>query len=497
MSLLRPSRLASQTLSMHDSEGACDALALRHRHIIGLVLSLLLPVFLGSLDGTIVATALPTIGRDLGDAADLPWIVSVYLLTSTAAAPLFGKISDIRGRRQTMLTSQAIFLLGSLGCALSPTMGALILSRALQGVGSGGLITQSMTILGDVAAPKERARYYTYFSIVYAASGALGPALGGYLAEHVRWTAIFWLNLPLGLLGLILTNRSLRGLPRHERPHRLDSLGAGLIVAASVSTMYFLDAGGVSFAWLSLKAAGLAAAAALLWACFALRLLTAPEPLIPLRVLRNPVVRAATAANAFGWGAMIALNVYLPIYLQVVVGYSPVDAGLFLMVAMVSMNVSALAGAQLAARVARYKLFPMAGLFLAASATLLLALRAGTVGPAGFEILVGCVGLGFGPAAPITSVALQNAVRLSELGTSIASMTFVRNLFSTILLAGLGAIVFGGGGRSVAGAARAIPASAGFKLAFLLIAASFLISFLALTMMAETPLAEANAGRDE
>ncbi|HUZ67432.1 MAG TPA: MFS transporter [Beijerinckiaceae bacterium] len=487
---------------MQDAEGTAGAPKIDHRRILGIVLVLLLPVFLGSLDGTIVATALPTIGRDLGDTTDLSWIVTVYLLTSTAAAPLFGKISDIHGRRATMLASQMIFLLGSLGCALSQTIPILILARAVQGAGAGGLITQAMTILGDVSAPKQRARYYTYFSIVYTASGAIGPALGGFFAEHLHWSLIFWLNLPVGIAGLYLTGRSLRGLPRHERRHRLDVQGAVLMVAASVTSMFALDAGGATVSWASPAMLGLVGGSLLLWAAFVARLLRAPEPLIPLRVLRDPIVRAATASNACGWGAMVALNIYLPIYLQIVGGRSPVESGLSLMIVMVTMNMSALTGAQLAARISRYKLFPMAGLLLAASATFILAIRAQTIGPFGFEVLVGLIGLGFGPAAPVTSVALQNAVRLDELGTSIAAMTFARNLFSTMLLAGFGAIIFHAlpeeaGAPASAALTPAARASAGaaFELVFVLAAVSFVVAFLSMLVMEERPLAASNKER--
>ena len=473
-----------------------------HRRIVGIVLGLLLPVFLASLDGTIVATALPTIGRDLGGSTDLSWIVTVYLLTSTAAAPLIGKISDIRGRRATMLSSQVVFLVGSLGCALSPSIPLLILARAVQGAGSGGLITQSMTILGDVAAPKERARYYTYFSVIYTASGAIGPALGGFFAEHLHWSMIFWLNMPVGLTGLYLTNRSLRGLPRHERPHALDVPGAVLMVAASVALMAGLDAGGAMLRWTSPAMLSLLGVSVLLWAAFVIRLLRAPEPLIPLRVLRDPIVRAATACNACGWGAMIALNIYLPIYLQVIDGRSPVESGLSLMIVMFTMNLSALVGAQLAARVTRYKLYPLGGLMLAFAATVWLAYVAPTVGSFGFETLIALIGLGFGPTAPVTSVALQNAVRLEELGTSIASMTFARNLFTTMLLAAFGAIIFhqlpeerARAGVAGLSATARIAAGGAFQLVFLLAALSFLVSFVFMVLMEERPLAASNEGR--
>jgi MFS family permease len=213
-----------------------------------IVLGMLLPIFMGSLDQTILASALPTIGRDLGDAHDLPWLITAYLLASTAIIPLYGKIADIRGRAFALRIAIALHLAGSLLCALAPSMLVLILGRSLQGLGGGGLASMGVVVLGDVAAPRERGRYYSYFAVTYTTAGACGPALGGFLADHLRWSAIFWINIPLGLAALAVTSTLLRGLPRHERPHRLDVIGAILIVAASVSFMLGLNLAGVRFA---------------------------------------------------------------------------------------------------------------------------------------------------------------------------------------------------------------------------------------------------------
>src|SRR5436189_3478198 len=208
---------------------------LTHRQTMVVVLGMLLPTFMGSLDQTILATALPTIGRDFDDMHSLPWLITAYLLASTAIIPLYGKIADIHGRRFTLRIAILVYMAGSLVCALAPNMLVLILGRVLHGLGGGGLTSMGMLVLGDLAPPKERGRYYTYFALAYTTAGGSGPALGGFMADHLHWSVIFWINIPMGFAALAITTFLLRGLPRHERPHRLDVLGAILMVSASVS----------------------------------------------------------------------------------------------------------------------------------------------------------------------------------------------------------------------------------------------------------------------
>ena len=210
-------------------------------------------MFLAALDQTIIATALPTIGREIGDFDLLPWVVTSYLLTATAVTPLYGKFSDIRGRRRTMLVGIGLFVAGSVACALAPTMIVLILARGLQGLGGGGLISLAQTIIGDIVAPKERGRYQAYIAGVFVSSSLAGPVLGGFFAEHLHWSIIFWINVPLGLIAFFMTDRLLRRLPRHDRPHALDVLGAVLLVAATSVLMLALNWGGVRYPWGSLQ----------------------------------------------------------------------------------------------------------------------------------------------------------------------------------------------------------------------------------------------------
>ena len=187
--------------------------ALTHRETLLIVFGVLLPTFMGSLDQTILATALPTIGRDFGDVHNLPWLITAYLLASTAVIPLYGKIADIHGRRFTLRIAILIYMAGSLVCALAPNMGVLIFGRALHGLGGGGLSSMGMIVLGDLVSPKERGKYYSYFAVTYTTAGGCGPVLGGFIAEHLHWSVIFWMNIPMGLAALAITTTLLRRLP--------------------------------------------------------------------------------------------------------------------------------------------------------------------------------------------------------------------------------------------------------------------------------------------
>jgi MFS family permease len=231
--------------------------ALSTNEVRSIVIGVLLAMLLAALDQTIIATAMPTIGRLLGDFENLPWIVTSYLLTSTVATPLYGKVSDIVGRRATLLIAISVFSVGSVFCALAHSMPALILGRGFQGLGGGGLISLAQTIIADVVSPRERPRYQGYIAIVFVASSILGPVLGGFIAEKLHWSIIFWINLPLGLLAFALTNRLLGKLPRHERPHKLDLLGAGLMTVAAIVLLLALSLGGPRYPWNSSTILGL------------------------------------------------------------------------------------------------------------------------------------------------------------------------------------------------------------------------------------------------
>lgn len=466
---------------------------LTHREALTVVLGVLLPVFMGSVDTTILASALPTIGRELGNMHDLPWLVTAYLIAATAVTPLYGKLSDIRGRRSMLAIAISIYMAGSLICAAAPDMLVLIFGRVVHGLGGGGLTSLAMIVLGDIAAPKDRGRYYAYFALTFSTAGAIGPALGGFIAEHLHWSMIFWLNLPLGVIALALTATILRGLPRHERPHRLDIIGALLVMSASVCFMLALNLGGVRMPWWSLPVLALLALAALIGVAFVARLMTAPEPLIPIGIFANPEARLAILANGFGWGSIIGLNIFLPMFLQSVLKISATNAGLSLVIMMAALNLSAGGAGQLLGRMKRYKSVAMLGLLVAIGSLLALAWQAQNVSPWRFELLVALIGIGFGPVAPLCTVVLQNSVPIHQFGTAMGTMNFTRNLLATMTVAIFGAIVIAGpfalpGELPAEGLQRAVGSPEGFTRVFFAAAASLSLSLLLLLALHEKPL---------
>jgi MFS family permease len=469
--------------------------SLSHKEARVIVFGMMFPVFMGSLDNTNLATALPTIGRDLGDAHLLPWLITAYLLAATAVVPLYGKIADIYGRAFTLRIALVVYMLGSLLCALAPNMIALIFARALHGLGGGALSVMGAVVLGDVVAPKERGRYYAYFAVVYTTAGAVGPAIGGFFAEHLHWSAIFWFNILLGVVAWVVTGILLRRLPRHERRHRLDVIGAVLIVTASVSFMLAINLGGVRYPWTSPPVLALFALAAVVGLLFVRRLLTAPEPLIPIAILRNRQVCFATGAHAFGWSSIVCLNIYMPQYLQNVIGLTPTAAGLTLVIFMIALNISAGTSGYVLGRVVHYKWLPMAGLAVAICAILALAWNVDRVNLVGFEVLLVVIGVGFGAMPGLTQVVVQNSVERHQLGTSIGAMTFTRNLLATFMVAVFGAIVAGfaikaGGTGELGGTLSqdAAMAAEAYRQVFFAIAATMTVALISIFLIEEKPL---------
>src|SRR5579864_7061388 len=449
------------------SPATAEPITHKDRRLI--VVSMMLPVFLGSIDQSILATSLPTIGRALGDVHNLPWLITSFLIASTALTPLYGKFADIHGRRAALLIALGVYMAGSLLAASSTSMLMLICGRVVQGCGGGGLTAISQMILGDVAAPKDRAKYYAYFSIAFTTAGGTGPVLGGWICDHLYWWVIFLWNFPLCVGAVILTLTMLRRLPRHDRPHKLDFFGAVLVMAASSSFMLALNLGGVRYAWFSSPVLALVVCALVLGAGFVMRQLTTVEPLIPLAVLADPTARLAMVAHSFGWGLIIL---------------------------MVTLNASAGLSSQLVGRVKHYKLLPMIFLFVGIGAVLALALSAATMTTLQFEIILFLIGVGFGPTAPLTQVVLQNTVSIHHLGAAIGTMNFVRTLMSTILVAVFGAIVLaavpiGAAGDTLGQRALAGTSVSTFIVVFFAAAITLSIAQLAMILVEEKPLESA------
>lgn len=461
---------------------------LTHTDIRTIVIGVGVAMFLGALDQTIIAAALPAIAEDLGGFDAISWVASIYLLTATAVTPLYGKFSDIKGRRAALTLGVVTFVVGSIACALAPSMNWLIAARALQGLGGGGLISLAQTIVADIVAPKERGRYQIYFASVFLLASLLGPTLGGVFTQHLHWTLIFWINLPLGALAFFMSNSALKRLPRHDRPHELDVPGALLLVAATVTLMLALHDGGTVYAWTSARIVGLLAGSLVLWLAFVWRINTAQEPLIPLSVLNNDVVARGTVAASCGMGAYIGLSIYLPVYFQSARGLSITQSGLGLIPLMVGTVVGATIAGQLMGRIVHYKRVPVIGLFFAALGALSLALWADAMPLALFATVLAVISIGLGTVLPTTTVAIQNAVELHQLGTATGTMNFFRQLASAVTVAIFGALLNASGVSEAALHSVASVPAGGFTLIFSATAVGFCIAFVFILWMKERPL---------
>lgn len=459
-----------------------------HADIRTIVIGVGVAMFLGALDQTIIAAALPAIARDLGGFDAISWVASIYLLTATAVTPLYGKFSDIKGRRAALTLGVTVFVVGSIACALAPSMGWLIAARALQGLGGGGLISLAQTIVADIVAPKERGRYQIYFASVFLLASLMGPTLGGLFAQHLHWTLIFWINLPLGALAFFMSNAALKRLPRHDRPHELDVLGAVLLVAATVTLMLALHDGGTIHPWTSAWILGLFGVSLLLWLAFIWRIRTADEPLIPLSVLNNDVVARGTVAASCGMGAYIGLSIYLPVYFQSARGLSITESGLGLIPLMVGTVIGATIAGQLMGRIVHYKRVPVIGLFFATLGALVLTVWSDDLPLPAFAGVLSIISIGLGTVLPTTTVAIQNAVQLHQLGTATGTMNFFRQLGSAVTVAIFGALLNASGISEAALKAGAGLPEGGFTSIFAATAIGFCVAFVFILWMRERPL---------
>jgi EmrB/QacA subfamily drug resistance transporter len=471
-----------------------------HATVRTIIVGIMLAMFLSALEQTIVAPALPTIGRSLSDVENLPWVVTAYLLSATAVTPLFGKISDIYGRRPIMLISVGIFILGSIACALAPTMWALILARALQGIGGGGILPLAQTVIADLVSPRERPKIQSYTSVMFMTASILGPVLGGFLTDYIHWSLIFWINVPLGLLALAMTDRALRRLPRNERPHRLDVLGSALMVMAAVALLLALNWGGSRYGWASTPILGLILGSAVLWSLFVLRLLTTPEPFIPLSMVREPLIGMVVVAGFFCIGTVIGLSIFIPLYLELVLGFSASASGVALIAFMAGATLGSMQAGRLLSRMERYKRVPIVGLPFAIVTLVVLAIWPDRLSLAAVSgLLAGC-GLGLGTMYPTTTVLIQNAVLPHQMGTATGTLNFFRQLGGAIIVAMFGAIVLGGietavpgTGRfeqleQLAGAADVINLANQFRLVFIAAAVFLTAGLVAVVLIEERPL---------
>src|SRR4030088_2290917 len=404
--------LATEVVELGDAPPLAPKAPLTQSEVRTILISLMLTMFLAALDQTIVATALPTIGRQFHDVSNLSWVITAYLLASTAVAPVFGTLSDIYGRRAMIITALSLFIAGSILCALAPNMPVLILARGLQGIGGGGIMPIVQTVISDVVTPRERGQYQAYFSGVWVVAGIGGPVIGGVFAEHLHWSMIFWINVPLGLASLAMLLPKMGKIPTYHRRRRVDWLGGVLLMASAVVVMLVLTWGGNRYLWLSPTILALIGASVALALAFVWHARNAEEPFLPLPLMGGRVVPYAMAAGGCALGAIMGLTVHLPLYYEVVYHLTASEAGLALIpLAAISTCGAAIAGRTMA-RAKRYKRVAITG--TATSAICGLALAFTTLPLWGLLVLLSLFSLGLGTAFPVSLGSLQNSVARAQ-----------------------------------------------------------------------------------
>lgn len=388
----------------------------------------MLAVTVSSLDQNIVAVALPRIAGELGGIAYISWIVTAFLLTATIAAPIYGKLSDVYGRRHMLTVSMSVFLGTSMLCSLASTMPQLIAARALQGLGAGGLVTLSQSTIGDLVGPRQRGRYQGYFSGAMAVGTVLGPVLGGALIADFSWRSIFLATLPVGVASLVLTRM---GLPKtfSAKPHHIDYTGLILLAVGTSAALAMLNRADSALLSRPLTSIGLGALAIYCTVLFLRHERRAVEPLLDVSLFRNSSFVAGVTAAGMMTFAMQGAMVFVPLYFQAVLGMTPTHSGLMLIAQIAGLIFSSILGGQLSARTGQFKNFLVAGVAMemtAITALAILALAHASEIP--FLAALGLLGLGTGLGMPNAVVIVQNSVPRTSLGIATASMSFLRSL---------------------------------------------------------------------
>src|SRR5450755_4495926 len=489
-------RLPAQVIDIGEAPPLAPKAPLTPSEVRTILMSLMLTMFLAALDQTIVATALPTIGRQFHDVSSLSWVITAYLLASTAVAPVFGTLSDIYGRRAMIIAALSLFIAGSILCALAPNMPVLILARGLQGIGGGGIMPIVQTVISDVVSPRERGQYQAYFSGVWVAAGIGGPILGGVFAEHLHWSMIFWINLPLALGALALLLPKMAKIPVFHRKRKVDWLGGVLLMASAVVFMLVLTWGGNRYLWLSPTITAMIGSSVALTLAFVWHAGNTDEPFLPLPLMGGPVVPYAMAAGGCAMGAMLGLTVHLPLYFQVVYHLSASETGFALIPFAALSTVGAAIAGRTMAHAKHYKRVAIIGMLVAAVSGCVLAITALPLWA--LLVPVSILAVGLGTTFPISVVSLQNAVARSQVGTATGAMNFFRALmasftvaaFSAILLMALGADISLGGEHR--GAVSSIPVAdmiTAFRYVFGAAATLLACASLCMILMEEKPLA--------
>jgi EmrB/QacA subfamily drug resistance transporter len=409
------------------------------RQIRLVFVGLMLGMLLAALDQTIVATALPTIVGDLGGLNHLSWVVTSYLLASTVSTPLWGKLGDLYGRKSFFQAAIVIFLVGSALSGLSQNLNELIAFRALQGLGAGGLIVGAQAIIGDIVPPRDRGRYTGLIGAVFAVSSVAGPLLGGFFTDSLSWRWVFYINLPIGAIALVVVAAVLHARTTRIE-HKIDYLGAAIMSAAVTALVLMLTWGGTTYAWGSATIIGLGIAAVGLFFCFIAVERRVSEPIVPLHLFGNAVFRVAFATGGLVGFAMFGALTFLPLFLQIVHGASPTSSGLQLLPIMGFVLIMAIVSGRRISATGTYRRFPITGTALITLALFLLS-HIGVSTPFWHTaIFMAFLGAGLGLTMQVLLLAAQNSVPYSELGVATSTATFSRSIGGSIGVAVFGTV---------------------------------------------------------
>jgi EmrB/QacA subfamily drug resistance transporter len=422
-----------------DSGESRPPAVLSHRQVLIVFSGLMLGILLAALDQTIVATALPTIVANLHGGSHLAWVVASYLLASTVTTPLYGKFSDLHGRKGVFQFAIVVFLIGSALSGLAQNMNELIAFRAVQGVGAGGLIALAMAIVGDIVSPRERGRYQGYFGAVFAFASAAGPLAGGFIAEQFSWRWVFYINIPIGVVALVVTSSVLK-LPFRRLQHSIDYLGAALLVAGVSALLLVTELGGSQYPWRSGIIISLLAAGAALIVAFVVWERRASEPLLPARLFRSDIFNVASGISFLQAMAMFGAIVFIPFYLQLAHGVSPTESGLLLLPFMAGLLVMSILSGNLVSRTGRYKIFPITGTMLTTLGMFLLTSLDARSSNLRLGVFLAVLGGGMGMVMQNTVLATQNALPVRDMGTATSALLFFRSLGAVFGTALFGAI---------------------------------------------------------